>query len=90
MCKHFRLFVSSCAVCYCVLHELDDGEAVRRRPPVRLESLKATKEQRLPSREECEGKMRLVEERRKVFHLHICVHLTCTQLVSICPVVSPS
>ncbi|CAF99381.1 unnamed protein product [Tetraodon nigroviridis] len=45
---------------------LEDGEAVRRRPPVRLESLKAAKEQRLPSREECEEKMRLVEERRKL------------------------
>lgn len=46
---------------------------VRRRPPARLESLKATKEQRLPSREECEEKMRLVEERRKVCPVSLCL-----------------
>ncbi|TWW65271.1 hypothetical protein D4764_21G0001710 [Takifugu flavidus] len=45
---------------------LDDGEAVRRRPPARLESLKAARKQSLPSREKCEEKMRLVEERRKL------------------------
>ncbi|XP_035039074.1 stathmin domain-containing protein 1 [Hippoglossus stenolepis] len=43
---------------------LDDRDVVRQRP-VRLESLKAIKEQSPPSREELEEKMRLVEERRK-------------------------
>ncbi|KAM7384265.1 hypothetical protein PAMA_011555 [Pampus argenteus] len=44
---------------------LDDREGVRRRPPARLESLKAKKEH-LPSREEIEEKIRLAEERRKL------------------------
>ncbi|XP_038580006.1 stathmin domain-containing protein 1-like [Micropterus salmoides] len=44
---------------------LDDREVVRRRPPARLESLKA-KEQSLPSREVIEEKIRLAEERRKL------------------------
>ncbi|XP_070778246.1 stathmin domain-containing protein 1 [Enoplosus armatus] len=45
---------------------LDGREGVRRRPPARLESLKAKKEQSLPSREELEEKIRLAEERRKL------------------------
>ncbi|XP_036948286.1 uncharacterized protein LOC119016520 isoform X1 [Acanthopagrus latus] len=45
---------------------LDDREGVRRRPPARLESLKADKMQSLPSREKIEEKIRLVEERRKL------------------------
>ncbi|XP_008305016.1 stathmin domain-containing protein 1 [Stegastes partitus] len=45
---------------------LDDREGVRRRPPARLESLKAKKTQSLRSREEIDEKMRLAEERRKV------------------------
>ncbi|XP_049458340.1 stathmin domain-containing protein 1 isoform X1 [Epinephelus fuscoguttatus] len=45
---------------------LDDGEGVRRRPPARLESLKAKKAQSFPSKEEIEEKMRLAEERRKL------------------------
>ncbi|XP_051811960.1 stathmin domain-containing protein 1 [Acanthochromis polyacanthus] len=44
---------------------LDDREGVRRRPPARLESLKAKKAQSLHSREEIDEKMRLAEERRK-------------------------
>ncbi|XP_035536993.1 stathmin domain-containing protein 1 [Morone saxatilis] len=45
---------------------LDDREGVKRRPPARLESLKARKEQSLPSKEEIEEKIRLAEERRKL------------------------
>ncbi|XP_044026713.1 stathmin domain-containing protein 1 isoform X2 [Siniperca chuatsi] len=45
---------------------LDDRKGVRRRPPARLESLKAKKEQSLPSREEIEEKIRLAEGRRKI------------------------
>ncbi|KAM9340256.1 stathmin domain-containing protein 1 [Symphorus nematophorus] len=45
---------------------LDDREGVRRRPPARLESLKANKTQNLPSLEDIEEKLRLVEERRKL------------------------
>ncbi|XP_062291409.1 stathmin domain-containing protein 1 [Scomber scombrus] len=45
---------------------LDNREGTRRRPPARLESLKAKKEQRLPSREEIEEKIKLAEERRKL------------------------
>ncbi|XP_051246373.1 stathmin domain-containing protein 1 isoform X1 [Dicentrarchus labrax] len=45
---------------------LDDTEGVKRRPPARLESLKAKKEQSLPSKEEMEEKIRLAEERRKL------------------------
>ncbi|XP_041811906.1 stathmin domain-containing protein 1 [Chelmon rostratus] len=45
---------------------LDDTAGVRRRPPARLESLRAKKEQSLPSREEIEEKIRLAEERRKL------------------------
>ncbi|XP_042290771.1 stathmin domain-containing protein 1 [Thunnus albacares] len=45
---------------------LDNREGVRRRPPARLESLKAKKPQHLPSREEIEEKIRLAEERRKL------------------------
>ncbi|AWP21664.1 putative stathmin domain-containing protein 1 [Scophthalmus maximus] len=45
---------------------LDDRDVVRRRPPARLESLRAKKEQSLPSREEIEEKIRLAEERRKL------------------------
>ncbi|XP_074469013.1 uncharacterized protein stmnd1 [Sebastes fasciatus] len=45
---------------------LDDGDGVRRRPPARLESLKAKKEQSLPSKEDIEEKIRLAEERRKI------------------------
>ncbi|XP_037649893.1 stathmin domain-containing protein 1 [Sebastes umbrosus] len=45
---------------------LDDGDGVRRRPPARLESLKAKKEQNLPSKEDIEEKIRLAEERRKI------------------------
>ncbi|KAK2830377.1 hypothetical protein Q5P01_018308 [Channa striata] len=44
---------------------LNDREVVRRRPPARLESLKAKKTQTLPSREDIEEKIRLAEERRK-------------------------
>ncbi|TKS88413.1 Stathmin domain-containing protein 1 [Collichthys lucidus] len=46
---------------YCIM--LDDSEGVRRRPPARLESLKARD---LPSKEEIEEKIRLAEERRKL------------------------
>ncbi|XP_029299805.1 stathmin domain-containing protein 1 [Cottoperca gobio] len=45
---------------------LDHREVVRRRPPARLESLKAKKVQNLPSKEEIEEKIRLAEERRKL------------------------
>ncbi|XP_026202948.1 stathmin domain-containing protein 1 [Anabas testudineus] len=45
---------------------LNDTEVVRRRPPARLESLKAKKEQMLTSREDIEEKIRLAEERRKL------------------------
>ncbi|XP_023118806.1 stathmin domain-containing protein 1 [Amphiprion ocellaris] len=44
---------------------LDDRDGVKRRPPARLESLKAKKAQSLHSREEIDEKMRLAEERRK-------------------------
>lgn len=53
--------------------QLDDGEGVRRRPPLRLESLKASKLQSHPSREKFEEKMRLAEMRRKVQCVCICV-----------------
>ena len=52
-------------MCVCVC-QLDGGEGVVRRPPARLESLKAKKAQSLLSREEIDEKMRLAEERRKV------------------------
>lgn len=55
-------------MCVC---QLNDTEVVRRRPPVRLESLKAKKEQMLTSREEIEEKIRLAEERRKVLCVHV-------------------
>ncbi|XP_054462523.1 stathmin domain-containing protein 1 [Anoplopoma fimbria] len=45
---------------------LDDKEGVKRKPPVRLESLKAKKAQSVPSIEEIEEKIRLAEERRKL------------------------
>ncbi|XP_029918819.1 stathmin domain-containing protein 1 [Myripristis murdjan] len=45
---------------------LDDGEVPKRRPPARLESLKARKEQVPNSREAIDQKMRLAEERRKL------------------------
>ncbi|XP_008329949.1 stathmin domain-containing protein 1 [Cynoglossus semilaevis] len=44
---------------------LDDSDVVRRRPPARLESLKAMKMQSVHSKEEIEEKMRLADERRK-------------------------
>ncbi|XP_071355654.1 stathmin domain-containing protein 1 isoform X2 [Trachinotus anak] len=44
---------------------LDDKD-VRRRPPARLESLKAKNMRSLPSKEEIDEKIRLVEERRKL------------------------
>ncbi|XP_042361906.1 stathmin domain-containing protein 1 [Plectropomus leopardus] len=56
--------VSGSAEAYSIM--LDDREGIRRRPPARLESLKAKKVESLPSREEMEEKMRLVEERRKL------------------------
>lgn len=52
-------------VCVSLCLKLDDREAVRRRPPARLESLKATKMQSF-SREEVDEKIRLASERRKV------------------------
>uniref|UniRef100_A0A1A7XLE6 Stathmin domain containing 1 n=1 Tax=Iconisemion striatum TaxID=60296 RepID=A0A1A7XLE6_9TELE len=45
---------------------LQETEGVTRRPPARLESLKAQKSQSLHSREEMDERMRLVEERRKL------------------------
>lgn len=48
------------------MHQLDDNEGARRRPPARLESLKVKKAQKLHTREELEEKIRLAEERRKV------------------------
>ncbi|KAL3043848.1 hypothetical protein OYC64_003661 [Pagothenia borchgrevinki] len=45
---------------------LEDREGVMRRPPARLESLRAKKEQHLPSKEGIEEKIRLAEERRKL------------------------
>ncbi|XP_037549177.1 stathmin domain-containing protein 1 [Nematolebias whitei] len=45
---------------------LDDNGGNMRRPPARLESLKAQKAESLHSREEFDEKMRLVEERRKL------------------------
>lgn len=48
------------------VHQLDDNEGARRRPPARLESLKMKKAQILHTREELEEKIRLAEERRKV------------------------
>lgn len=50
----------------CHLPQLDDREGVRRKPPPRLESLRASKTQSVPSREKFEEKMRLAEKRRKV------------------------
>ncbi|KAM3858480.1 stathmin domain-containing protein 1 [Diretmus argenteus] len=44
---------------------LDDSEMPRRRPPVRLESLKTRKEQSPTNIEAIDQRMRLVEERRK-------------------------
>ncbi|XP_056276990.1 stathmin domain-containing protein 1 [Pseudoliparis swirei] len=44
---------------------LDDEEGSRRKPPVRLESLKALKAQKVPSIEDIEEKIRLAEERRQ-------------------------
>ncbi|XP_034561579.1 stathmin domain-containing protein 1 [Notolabrus celidotus] len=44
---------------------LSDSEGVMRRPPARLESLKAKKEKNLPSKEEIEERIRLANERRK-------------------------
>lgn len=55
------------SVIFCVcMHQLDDNEGARRRPPARLESLKVKKAQKLHTREEFEEKIRLAEERRKV------------------------
>ncbi|XP_070702971.1 stathmin domain-containing protein 1 [Pempheris klunzingeri] len=45
---------------------LDDREGVSRRPPARLESLKAKKALNLLSRDEIEERIRLAEERRKL------------------------
>ncbi|XP_068432059.1 stathmin domain-containing protein 1 [Clinocottus analis] len=45
---------------------LEDSDGVRRKPPVRLESLKAKKAQSVPSIENIEEKIRLAEERRKL------------------------
>ncbi|XP_041665578.1 stathmin domain-containing protein 1 [Cheilinus undulatus] len=45
---------------------LSDSEGVMRRPPARLESLRAKKAQNLPSREEIDEKMRLADERRRL------------------------
>ncbi|KAF3833888.1 hypothetical protein F7725_025092 [Dissostichus mawsoni] len=45
---------------------LEEREGVMRRPPARLESLRAKKVQHLPSKEEIEEKIRLAEERRKL------------------------
>ncbi|XP_077446563.1 uncharacterized protein stmnd1 [Stigmatopora argus] len=42
---------------------LDESNAIRRRPPARLDSLKV---KRLPNKEEMEEKMRLADERRKL------------------------
>ncbi|XP_056254657.1 stathmin domain-containing protein 1 isoform X1 [Seriola aureovittata] len=54
---------SICGEAYSImLHDRD----VRRRPPARLESLKAKNVQSLPSKEEIDKKIRLVEERRKL------------------------
>ncbi|XP_034401277.1 uncharacterized protein stmnd1 isoform X2 [Cyclopterus lumpus] len=44
---------------------LDDREGVRRKPPVRLESLRAKKAQKVPCIEDIEEKIRLAKERRK-------------------------
>ncbi|XP_041868547.1 stathmin domain-containing protein 1 isoform X2 [Melanotaenia boesemani] len=44
---------------------LNEKEGIMRRPPARLESLKAKKAQSFHSKEEFDQKMRLVEERRK-------------------------
>lgn len=52
-------------VCLCAC-QLDDRDGVKRRPPARLESLKAQKAESLYSKEEIEEKIRLAEERRKV------------------------
>ena len=51
--------------------QLGDSEGVRRRPPARLEALKA-KRRSLPSKAEIGEKIRLAEERRKV---RVCVCL---------------
>lgn len=53
-------------VCFLFLCQLDEREGVRRRPPSRLQSLKANKAQSLHSREKVDEKMRLVEMRRQV------------------------
>lgn len=66
----FSAFPTS--VCSHAAYQLNTGEGVRRRPPARLESLKAKKES-VPSREKCVEKMRLVEERRKVFCVSVFV-----------------
>ncbi|KAK5911240.1 hypothetical protein CgunFtcFv8_005435 [Champsocephalus gunnari] len=51
---------------YSIMLELEDREGVMRRPPARLESLRAKQAQHLPSIEEIEEKIRLAEERRKL------------------------
>uniref|UniRef100_A0A7N6AU73 Stathmin domain containing 1 n=1 Tax=Anabas testudineus TaxID=64144 RepID=A0A7N6AU73_ANATE len=63
---------------------LNDTEVVRRRPPARLESLKAKKEQMLTSREDIEEKIRLAEERRKVQFVCrcVCVQHFCSSSLS--------
>uniref|UniRef100_A0A8C2WR64 Stathmin domain containing 1 n=1 Tax=Cyclopterus lumpus TaxID=8103 RepID=A0A8C2WR64_CYCLU len=50
----------------CDIMVLDDREGVRRKPPVRLESLRAKKAQKVPCIEDIEEKIRLAKERRKV------------------------
>ncbi len=60
-------------VLVCVVCQLDDGEGVRRRPPAKLKSLKAKKEQSVPNLEEIEEKIRLAEERRKVQCVCVCL-----------------
>lgn len=65
---------------YCVcVYQLNDAEVVKRRPPARLESLKAKKEQTLTSKEDIEEKIRLAEERRKVQCVYVGV-LVCDRV----------
>ncbi|KAK1879929.1 Stathmin domain containing protein 1 [Dissostichus eleginoides] len=67
---------------------LEDREGVMRRPPARLESLRAKKAQHLPSKEEIEEKIRLAEERRKVQCVCVCVCVcVCGVCVCVCVII---
>lgn len=72
------------------VRQLNDTEVAKRRPPARLESLKAKKEQMLTSREEIEEKIRLAEERRKVLCVYVSVFECDCVPQNLCSSLSPS